>query len=169
MTVKRYFLASACVLVCALAHPARADLAAVYVQGSGGVTSGTVDALGDGSAALGARVGARVLLGELYLDRVGLASDATTTRYVLGVHGGLGLAGITLHGGAGVGYLSEQAGAAAEMTERRGGVARVGGGLETGLHYGLHAGAALEAESFVIGETGSDVIGYLYLKLQLGV
>jgi len=169
MTAKHCLFAFACALVCAHAHPARADLAAVYVQGSGGVTSGTVDELGSGSAALGGRIGARVLMGELYLDRVGLASEATTTRYVLGVHGGLGLAGVTLHGGAGLGYLSEQAGAAAEMTERRGAVARVGGGLETGLHYGLHAGAALEAESVVVGDTGSDVIGYLYLKLQLGV
>ena len=168
MLAKHGFLATACALVCAHAHPARADLAAIYVQGNGGVTSGTVDELGSGSAALGARVGARVLVGELYFDRAGLASAATSTRYVLGVHGGLGLAGISLQGSAGLGYLREDS-TAAPMTDRDGAVARVGGALETGLHYGVHAGAALEAESYVAGASGSDVFGYLYLKLQLGI
>jgi len=167
MLTRHTLLATACALVCAHAHPARADLAAIYVQGNGGVTSGTVDELGSGSAALGARIGARVLVGELYLDRAGLASAATSTRYVLGVHGGLGLAGISLQGSAGLGYLREDS--TEPMTDRDGAVARVGGALETGLHYGVHAGAALEAESFVAGASGSDVFGYLYLKLQLGI
>jgi hypothetical protein len=170
MMAKRLFCTVTCALVCALAQRAHADLAAVYIQGNGGVTSGTVDDLGSGNAALGGRAGARIMFGELYLDRAGLASAMSTTRYVLGVHGGLGLAGITLNGAAGVGYLTEHAAdATMPVDERHGAIMRVGGGLETGLSHGLHAGAALEAESFVVGSTGSDVFGYLYLKLQIGV
>src|SRR5690349_7008087 len=101
MMAKRLFCTVTFVLVCALAHRAHADLASVYVQGNGGVTSGTVDELGSGTAALGGRAGVRVLFGELYLDRAGLASAVSTTRYVLGVHGGIGLAGIRLNGAVG--------------------------------------------------------------------
>jgi hypothetical protein len=182
-------LAVAVTVIC-VAPAARADLAAVYVQGNGGVTSGSVSDRPSGSqspshgAAFGVQAGARLLFGEGYLDHTAFTEGGSATRYVLGVRGGAGLFGLGIFARAGVGYLDEDGGALAgglePMPERRGVIARAGGGLEKSLSYGLHAGAAVESEYFrisprgvaVFGDkatSGSDLFGYLFLKFQLGI
>ena len=177
-------------MVICVAAPAHAELAAVYLQGNGGLTSGRVNEVPEGSAspdygpAIGAQVGARLLFGEAYIDHVAFSGDRAITRYVLGARGGLGFSGIELFGRAGIGYLDERGGAIAgrmePMLDRRGLIARAGGGLENSLGYGFYFGGAVEAEYFRVSpdgtsmfgdasRTGTDMFGYLYLKLQVGI
>lgn len=175
------------IMIC-LATPARADIASVYVQGNGGVASGHVNGVPEGNAApeyegaLGGQLGARLFVGEAYIDHAAFARNRGITRYVLGARGGLGVGGLSLFGRAGVGYLDERGGALAggSMVDRHGLVARAGGGLESSLGSGFFLGGAVEAEYFRVSpngtsmfgdesRTGTDMFGYMYLKLQIAL
>jgi hypothetical protein len=186
-TTLRFMLVAA--VIC-IAVPAHADLAAVYLQGNGGLASGRVNQPPEGGAspdygpAFGAQLGARVLFGEGYIDHTAFSGSRGVTRYVLGVRGGVGLGDIKLFLRGGVGYLSEHGGALAgelmPMRDRRGFIARGGGGVESSLGGGFYLGGAVEAEYFHVSphdasmfgdeaRSGTDMFGYLYLKLQFGL
>ena len=178
--------------------PARADIAAAYVEGHGGLGNNGSDAStraltansSSGVApALGFQLGARLLIFEGYFDRTAFGSGASVSRGVLGLRAGFGGDTTRLVLRAGGGVITEEGGALTGMSlgvpERQGVVARAGVALEQRLSPGpakLLGGAALDGEVFSLasaspappsgfnGRTqGSDAFLSLYLKFELGI
>jgi hypothetical protein len=177
--------------------PARADIAAAYLEGHGGLGNNGSDASSRASTAanstsgvapaLGFQLGARVLIFEGYFDRTGFGSGASVSRGILGLRAGFGGdTRLVLRAGGGV--ITEEGGALTGMSlgvpQREGVVGRAGVAVETRLSPGpakLLGGAALDGEVFSLasaspapngftGRTqGSDAFLSLYLKFELGI
>src|SRR4051794_40132779 len=77
------------------ARAARADVAAAWVEGHGGMeTSGSAEGAGGGGGGahggIGFQLGARLLIFEGYVDHTAYGGDAAATRGILGLRGGFG-------------------------------------------------------------------------------
>jgi hypothetical protein len=175
---------------------AHADLAAIYLEGNGGFVAGETGELAPGGeepdhgAAIGYRLGARVLFIESYIDRQNF-SNGSVTRRALGGYGSAGIGGLRLYGRAGIGIINESEGAlagdimpaSARSTadlDRNGVLAYIGGGLEKEVAYALSLGVGLQSEYFrlkprdesMFGDeatNGADVFAFAYLKFELGL
>ena len=174
------------------AGAARADIAAVFADGHGGIESG--GGAGDANcsnanqsaanAGLGYRLGARLLIFEGYYEHTGFGDGAGVTRGIFGVRGGFGSNDVRLVLRAGAGLIDEQGGALTErlvgMPDRRGAVGRVGAALEGRVAPLLLVGVGVDAETFALpamsgsfgsmpSTTGSDIFANLHLMFELGV
>jgi hypothetical protein len=162
------------------ARPARAEVAAAWAEGHGGMTSAPSESTGP-MGGLGFQLGARLLLFEGYLDHTAFGEGASVTRGIFGLRGGIGSSQTRLVLRGGLGLIQDQSGAltgrVAGFPERRGGVARAGVALETHLAPLLLAGFGIDAERFVLANpgpdtgytTGSDVFASLHLMFELGI
>jgi hypothetical protein len=179
--------------LCALAasSSARADIAAVFADGHGGIESGagTTEVNGANtssspSAGLGYRLGARLLIFEGYYDHTGFGDGAGITRGILGFRGGFGTNDLRLVLGAGAGIIDEQGGALSGrppgMPDRRGEVGRVGAALEGRVARLLLVGFGVDGEAFTLpaatgpfgsmsSTVGTDVFANLHVLFELGI
>jgi hypothetical protein len=173
------------------AGAARADIAALFADGHGGIESGGggdangTNANQSGSnAGLGYRLGARLLIFEGYYDHTGFGGGAGVTRGIVGFRGGFGTNDVRLVLRAGAGVIDEQGGALSErlagMPDRRGAVGRVGAALEGRIARLLLVGFGVDAETFELpamtgsfgsmpSTVGSDIFANLHLLFELGV
>jgi hypothetical protein len=173
-------LAAATVLV---SSGARAEVAAAYVQGYGGLASGdgAASSMSTSSpAGLGFQLGARVLLFEGYFDHTSFG-DPSVSRGIVGLRGGFGGSGLRLVLRGGVGVIDEHGGALTGRLpgspDRQGAVARAGLALESHIAPPLLAGFSLDGETFAFpsdfpggpSRTGSDVFASLRLTFELGI
>jgi hypothetical protein len=173
-------LAVATVLV---SSGARAEVAAAYIQGYGGVASGegAASSMSTSSpAGLGFQLGARVLLFEGYFDHTSFG-DPSVSRGIVGLRAGFGSSGLRLVLRGGVGVIDEHGGALTGRLpgtpDREGAVARAGLALESHIAPPLLAGFSIDGESFAFGAdspggpsmTGSDVFASLRLTFELGI
>jgi hypothetical protein len=164
------------------ASRARADVAAAWVEGHGGMENGSADTRGS-FGGLGYQLGARLLIFEGYLDHTGFGEGAAVTRGIFGLRGGFGSKDLRLVLRGGLGVIDEQGGALTGRLpgtpDRRGGVARAGVALESRLMPVLLAGFSLDGETFALAEPdafgtsgtveGSDVFASLHLTFELGI
>jgi hypothetical protein len=169
---------------------ARADVAALFADGHGGIGSnpGTAEtAAGSGNqstAGLGYGVGARLLIFEGYYDHTGFGGGAGVSRGILGLRGGFGTKDARLVLRAGGGVIEEQGGAlsgrASGMPERSGEVGRVGAAFEGRVSPLFLVGIGVDGEAFslpaAISPTGSvasivgtDLFANFHLLFELGV
>ena len=170
------------------AGAARADIAAVFADGHGGIATqgGPTNADGTSSSAtgLGFRLGARLLIFEGYYDYTGFGSGTSVTRGILGLRGGFGTQQLRLVLRAGAGMIEEEGGALTGRSigtpDRRGAVARIGAAVEGRIAPMLLVGFGIDGETFVLPETGgpygtpapitgSDVFAKLHILFELGV
>jgi hypothetical protein len=174
------------------AGAARADVAALFADGHGGIESGgTSEATGatggngsSPSAGLGYQLGARLLIFEGYYDHTGFGGGAGISRGILGFRGGFGTNDLRLVLRAGAGILDEQGGALSGrppgMPDRRGEVGRVGAALEGRVARLLLVGFGVDGEAFALpaatgpygsmpSTVGTDVFANLHLLFELGV
>jgi hypothetical protein len=179
------FLALAC-----SAGAARADIAALFADGHGGIESGggTSEANGanggSSSPGLGYRLGARLLIFEGYYDHTGFGGGAGITRGIVGFRGGFGSNDLRLVLRAGAGIIDEQGGALSGrppgMPDRRGEAGRVGAALEGRVARMLLVGFGVDGEAFTLpaatgpfgsmaATTGTDVFANLHVMFELGV
>jgi hypothetical protein len=171
-------------LVLGAAATARAEVAAVWAEGQGGV--GNAGAQPGGAPALGFRLGARLLIFEGYLDRSDFGSGVAATRGIVGLRAGFGSDDTRLVLRAGGGVLHEDGGAVTGRTpgmpDRSGPVARAGAAIETRVAPAFLLGLGLDAETFwlpaagspsLVGArndvVGSDVFMNLHLTFELGI
>jgi hypothetical protein len=169
---------------------ARADIAAVFADGHGGIESGagTTEANGANgsspSAGLGYRLGARLLIFEGYYDHTGFGGGAGITRGIVGFRGGFGTNDLRLVLRAGAGVIDEQGGALSlrldGMPDRHGAVGRVGAALEGRVARLLLVGFGIDGETFELpamtgafgsapSTVGTDVFANLHVMFELGV
>ncbi|HEY7373453.1 MAG TPA: hypothetical protein VIF57_14935 [Polyangia bacterium] len=174
------------------AGAARADIAALFADGHGGIESGGGSGEANGTssnqsganAGLGYRLGARLLIFEGYYDHTGFGDGAGVTRGIVGLRGGFGSNDVRLVLRAGAGVVEEQGGALTErlvgMPDRRGPVGRVGAALEGRVAPMLLVGFGVDAETFELpamsgafgsmpSTVGSDIFANLHLMFELGV
>jgi hypothetical protein len=174
------------------AGAARADIAALFADGHGGIESGGGGSEANGTnanqsgpnAGLGYRLGARLLIFEGYYDHTGFGDGAGVTRGIVGLRGGFGSNDVRLVLRAGAGVIDEQGGALTErlvgMPDRRGAVGRVGAALEGRVAPLLLVGFGVDAETFELpamtgsfgsmpSTVGSDIFANLHLMFELGV
>ena len=170
--------------------PARADIAALFADGHGGIESGSgtyetsSTNANQSNAGLGYRLGARLLIFEGYYDHTGFGGGAGITRGIVGLRGGFGTNDVRLVLRAGAGVIDEQGGALSErlagMPDRRGAVGRVGAALEGRVARLLLLGIGVDAETFELpamtgafgsasSTVGSDIFANLHLLFELGV
>jgi hypothetical protein len=167
---------------------ARADVAALFADGHGGIESGAgaTDANGANPSApgLGYRLGARLLIFEGYYDHTGFGGGAGVNRGIVGLRGGFGSNDVRLVLRAGAGVIDEEGGALsgrpAGMPDRRGGVGRVGAALEGRVARLLLVGLGVDGETYALpamtgpfgsasSTVGSDVFANLHVLFELGV
>jgi hypothetical protein len=172
----------------ASAGAARADVAALFADGHGGIESGAgggeANPANPSNAGLGYRLGARLLIFEGYYDHTGFGGGAGINRGIVGFRGGFGSNDVRLVLRAGAGVLEEQGGAltggVSGMPERRGGVGRIGAALEGRVARLLLVGVGVDGETFELpsmtgpfgsasATVGSDVFANLHLLFELGV
>jgi hypothetical protein len=172
------------------AGAARADVAALFADGHGGIESGAGTSEANGAtgnqsnAGLGYRLGARLLIFEGYYDHTGFGGGAGITRGIVGLRGGFGTNDLRLVLRAGAGVIDEQGGALSEriagMPDRQGAVGRVGAALEGRVARLLLVGFGVDGETFALpamtgpfgsapSTIGSDVFANLHLLFELGV
>jgi hypothetical protein len=159
----------------ALASPAaRADVAAVYVEGHGGSSS----AGGVIENGLGYRLGARLLIFEGYFEHTGFGEGASVSRGIVGLRAGIGPDKLRLVLRAGGGLLQERGGALTGLQlaapERVGPVARAGAALEGKLAPMFYLGGGIDGEAFLLpagagSVLGTDVFLNLHIMFELGV
>jgi len=163
---------------------ARADVAAVYAEGHGGVATGGGTGLADSSpAGVGFRLGARVLIFEGYYDYTDFGRDAAIGRGIGGLRAAFGAHDVRLVLRIGGGVISESGGALSgnnlDLGTHTGAVGRVGAALEAQVAPAFLVGLGIDGESFVFAEpsgpgnagvyTGSDVFANLHLTFELGL
>ena len=175
-------------LLLAGAGVARADLAAVYLQGQGGLSSASAENgshssnPSSGVGALGLQLGARLLIFEGYVNYDRFGEDVAVERAILGLRGGFGTSSLRLVLRGGVGGMIEQGGALTVrepgVPNRRGVVARAGAALEGRLATALWLGAGIDSEVFYVSSgslfgdnavQGSDIFASLHLLFELGI
>jgi hypothetical protein len=195
MAKQRTSLLATVIAACALwlaPRLARADVAAGYLQGHGGLSSndGTTRASTSASSTgagltpgLGFQVGARLLFLEGYYDRTAFSSAASVSRGIIGVRSSLGTGDLRLVLRGGGGMIFEHGGAitaaALGLGDRRGVVARAGVALEKRLTHGEFVGGiALDGEAFSLQKSvaaiservqGGDVFLSLHVRFELGI
>jgi len=163
------------------AAPARADVAAVYVQGEGGSMQ---RADGDMPLGLGWRAGAQVLFIEGYASQLYLDSGVSVSRAVVGPYIDFELGDWELVFNAGAGVIADEGGGltgAPLPGSRAGLVARAGVALERELSALLIFGVKAEAEIFTLtgtndatrnlaayDESGTAVFLSAHMKFELG-
>jgi hypothetical protein len=161
---------------------ARAEVAAAYVQGYGGMASGdgAASTMSAAPPGLGFQLGARLLIFEGYFDHTSFG-DASVSRGIVGLRGGFGGNGLRLVLRGGLGAINEHGGALTGRLpgapDRQGAVARAGLALETHVAPLLLAGLAVDAERFIFPAdfpggraiSGSDVFASLRLTFELGI
>ncbi len=175
------------VLTAALAAPAvaRADVAAVYAEGHGGIESGgATPPDGSGPGGLGFRVGARLLIFEGYYDYTDFGGSAAVSRGILGLRGGFGTRDLRLVLRAGGGVIDERGGALTgtrlDGGDHVGAVGRIGAALEARVAPMFLLGFGIDGETFVMSEpsgprsssgalVGSDVFANLHLLFEVGL
>src|SRR4051812_27405969 len=86
---------------------ARADVAAAWVEGHGGMENSGADENGS-IGGLGYQLGARLLIFEGYLDHTGFGEGAAVTRGIFGLRGGFGSRDLRLVLRGGLGVIDEQ-------------------------------------------------------------
>jgi len=167
---------------------ARADVAALFADGHGGIESGGAAAETNGttpsSTGLGYRLGARLLIFEGYYDHTSFGGGAGVNRGIFGLRGGFGTNDVRLVLRAGAGVIDEEGGALTGrldgMPDRRGAVGRVGAAVEGRLARLLLLGVGVDGETFALpamsgpfgsapSTTGTDVFANLHLLFELGV
>jgi hypothetical protein len=175
-------------IVICLAAPAHADIASVYVQGNGGVASGHVNGVPEGNAApeyegaLGGQLGARLFFAEAYVDHAAFARNRGNHAIRTGCTRRSRCRWSLAVSVARASAISTSAGCACRRVDGRPSwlIARAGGGLESSLGSGFFLGGAVEAEYFRVSpngtsmfgdesRTGTDMFGYMYLKLQIAL
>jgi hypothetical protein len=185
MTLKVWSAALSLVVV-GLAAPraARAEVAALYAEGHGGVTTaggtGVTDATTGG---VGFRLGARVLVFEGYYDYTDFGGNAAIGRGIGGLRVAFGGHDVRLVLRIGGGVITETGGAltgnSLDLGTHTGGVGRIGAALEAQIAPAFLIGLGIDGESFVLpgpsrpGEdglyTGSDIFANLHLMFELGI
>jgi hypothetical protein len=173
-------------LVAAAAGVARADAAAVYVQGHGGyagtsvkdVTAGSDSSLGP---TLGGEVGAKFMAFNGYLNLDDYLSRGTVTRAVLGLGTDLSALGWRLGARIGAGYMLEKNNVFGDMAvpvDRSGVVGRAGLYFDRPIASGLYLGVGIDGEYFALKadsgvdtgvHTGVDILGSLHVGFELGI
>ena len=172
------------------ATAARADVAALFADGHGGLgsNSGAAESTsGNGNqsnAGLGYGVGARLLIFEGYYDHTGFGGGAGVSRGIVGLRGGFGSKDARLVLRAGAGVIEEQGGALTGrlpgMPERTGGVGRIGAAFEGRVSPLFLVGLGVDGETFSLpsaigpygsasSTVGSDIFANLHLLFELGV
>jgi hypothetical protein len=172
------------------ATSARADVAALFADGHGGIASnsgGAEATSGNGNqstAGLGYGFGARLLIFEGYYDHTGFGGGAGVSRGIVGLRGGFGSDDARLVLRAGGGVIEEQGGALsgrlAGMPERTGGVGRVGAAFEGRVSPLFLVGIGVDGETFSLpaatgpfgsasSTVGADIFANLHLLFELGV
>jgi hypothetical protein len=177
------FLAAFAALGLGAQKAARADVAAVYAEGHGGLESGGGAAPNAGSpGGLGFRLGARVLIFEGYYDYTDFGANAAVSRGIVGLRGGFGSRDLRLVLRAGGGIIDERGGAltgtALDLTDHRGAVGRIGLAVEGRVAPMFLVGGGVDGETYVLTgfsqpgggttRTGSDVFVNLHLMFELG-
>jgi len=166
---------------------ARADVAAVFADGHGGIENaggGDMPGASPSTTGLGYRLGARLLIFEGYYDHTGFGGGAGVTRGIVGLRGGFGSNDVRLVLRAGAGVIDEQGGALTGhmpgMPSREGAVGRVGAALEGRVARMLLVGLGVDGETFELpamtgafgaapSTVGSDVFANLHVMFELGV
>ncbi len=163
---------------------ARADVAAVYAEGHGGVTTGGATGPADtSSGGLGFRLGARVLIFEGYYDYTDFGAGAAISRGIGGLRAAFGGHDVRLVLRAGAGVISESGGAltgnSLDLGTHTGAVGRIGAALEAQVAPAVLVGFGIDGETFAFGApsrpggdgltTGSDVFANLHLTFELGI
>lgn len=182
----RTAIAVTAALVGVLAVPAaaRADVAAVYAEGHGGVESGGATPLdGDTSGGVGFRLGARLLIFEGYYDYTNFGGSAAVSRGILGLRGGFGTRDLRLVLRAGGGVIDERGGALTgrglDGSDHVGAVGRIGAAVEARVAPMFLVGLGVDGETFVMSGpsapgssgaiVGSDVFANLHLLFEIGL
>jgi hypothetical protein len=169
---------------------ARADVAAAYIEGHGGITSKDNNDNRAGTSAsstapgLGFQVGARLLIFEGYYDRTAFGQGASVSRGIVGLRAGIGGGDLRLILRGGGGVLFEEGGALTGarlgLGSRQGVVARAGVEIEKRLvPKKFLAGLGLDGEVFSLQNSGTsniadrtqgfDLFGSLHIKFELGI
>lgn len=168
-------LVAGAVVLGAGGRAARADIAAAYIQGYGGLSSPQSSAApsggalgpaasGDTAGGVGVQAGARLLIFEGYGDYTAFGSGQSVLRGIVGLRGAVGLGGFRLVLRGGGGLLDERGGVltgrAADGTgnERIGVVARAGVALERQLAPLLLGGLGVDGEIFNLGSPNGTTI-----------
>jgi hypothetical protein len=170
------------------AGAARADIAAAFADGHGGIATqgGPTNADGTSSSAtgLGFRLGARILIFEGYYDYTGFGRGTSVTRGILGLRGGFGSQQLRLVLRAGAGMIEEEGGAltgrGVGTPDRRGAVGRIGAAVEGRVAPMFLVGVGIDGERFVLPETGgpygtlgavtgTNVFANLHILFELGI
>jgi len=164
---------------------ARADIAAVYAEGHGGMT--TIGGTGSpdvNPGGFGFRLCARLLIFEGYYDYTDFGGNAAISRGIGGLRAGFGAGDVRLVLRAGGGVISERGGALTgngfEVGTRTGGVGRIGAALEAQVAPAVLLGLGIDAETFILAGpstgprddglyTGSDVFANLHVMFELGI
>ena len=175
---------SLAVVAVAAPRAARADVAAVYAEGHGGMTTGGGIGLADtGTGGFGFRLGARVLIFEAYYDYTDFGGNAAISRGIGGLRAGFGGHDVRLVLRAGGGVISETGGAltgnSLDLGTHTGAVGRIGAALEAQVAPAFLVGFGIDGETFVFpgpsrpGDSGvyagSDVFANLHLMFELGI
>lgn len=171
---------------------ARADVAAVYAEGHGGLESGGATPLdGDGAGGVGFRLGARLLIFEGYYDYTNFGGSAAVSRGIVGLRGGFGTRDLRLVLRAGGGVIDERGGALTgrsqngstggldQWSDHVGAVGRIGAALEARLAPMFLVGLGVDGETYVLSGSsapgssgaivGSDVFANLHLMFEVGL
>jgi hypothetical protein len=90
-----------------VASTARAEVAAIWAEGQGGLDSPTSQG-SSATPALGLRLGARLFVFEGYLDHTGFGDGSAVNRGIVGLRGGFGSGDTRLVLRAGAGVLDEE-------------------------------------------------------------
>jgi hypothetical protein len=185
MTLKLWSAALSLAVVGVVApRAARAEVAAVYADGHGGVTAGSGTGLADANTGgFGFRLGARVLCFEGYYDYTDFGGSAAINRGIVGLRTSFGARDVRLVLRIGGGVISESGGAVTgnslDLGTHTGGVGRIGAALEAQIAPAFLFGLGVDGETFVFAGpsgpgsdglyTGSDIFANLHLTFELGI
>jgi hypothetical protein len=183
MRLKAWPVALSLAVVGLAAPRVRAEVAAVYAEGHGGVTAGGTGAGDASTGGIGFRLGARVLIFEGYYDYTDFGGGAAVGRGIGGLRAGFGGRDVRLVLRIGGGVITESGGVLTggglDLGTHTGGVGRIGAALEAQVAPAFLIGLGIDGESFVFSEpsgpggpglyTGSDVFANLHLMFELGI
>ncbi|HXU63948.1 MAG TPA: hypothetical protein VN962_19755 [Polyangia bacterium] len=163
---------------------ARAAIAAVDVEGHGGVTiGGGAGSPDDHVGGVGFQLGARLLIFEGYYDYTHFGGNAAVSRGIGGLRAGFGDGDVRLVLRLGGGVIKEEGGALTgdrfDLGSHIGVVGRIGAALETQVAPALLLGLGIDGETFILDGpssprddgvyTGSDIFVNLHVMFELGI